>query len=60
MEENLEAVGGIIGNLKEMALGMGNEIDKQNIHIERITEKVRTQTNLFFCLILDLGHCWRD
>lgn len=39
MEENLEAVGGIIGNLKEMALGMGNEIDKQNVHIERITEK---------------------
>uniref|UniRef100_A0A8C6TLA1 Synaptosome associated protein 23.1 n=1 Tax=Neogobius melanostomus TaxID=47308 RepID=A0A8C6TLA1_9GOBI len=39
MEENLDAVGGIIGNLKNMAMDMGNEIDKQNKHIDRITEK---------------------
>ncbi|XP_029972161.1 synaptosome associated protein 23.1 isoform X2 [Salarias fasciatus] len=39
MEENLEAVGGIIGNLKDMALQMGNEIDKQNQQIDRITDK---------------------
>ncbi|XP_071354237.1 synaptosomal-associated protein 23-like isoform X2 [Trachinotus anak] len=39
MEENLDAVGSIIGNLKTMAVDMGNEIDKQNKQIDRITEK---------------------
>ena len=41
MEENLDAVGSIIGNLKNMAVDMGSEIDKQNIQIDRITDKVR-------------------
>lgn len=40
MEENLDAVGSIIGNLKNMAIDMGNEIDKQNKTIDRITDKV--------------------
>uniref|UniRef100_A0A3B3TVR9 Synaptosomal-associated protein n=1 Tax=Poecilia latipinna TaxID=48699 RepID=A0A3B3TVR9_9TELE len=40
MEDNLQAVGGIIGNLKDMALNMGNEIDKQNVQIDRINDKV--------------------
>lgn len=40
MEENLEAVGSIIGNLKTMAMDMGNEIDKQNRQIDNITAKV--------------------
>lgn len=40
MEENLDVVGGIIGNLKNMAMDMGNEIDKQNKTIDRITDKV--------------------
>ncbi|XP_069008803.1 synaptosomal-associated protein 23-like isoform X1 [Embiotoca jacksoni] len=39
MEENLDAVGSIIGNLKTMAMDMGNEIDSQNKQIDRITEK---------------------
>lgn len=39
MEENLDAVGSIIGNLKNMAVDMGNEIDKQNKHIDRINDK---------------------
>ncbi|XP_030574746.1 synaptosome associated protein 23.1 isoform X2 [Archocentrus centrarchus] len=39
MEENLDAVGGIIGNLKNLAVDMGNEIDKQNKQIDRITDK---------------------
>ncbi|KAG7237997.1 hypothetical protein INR49_031351 [Caranx melampygus] len=39
MEENLDAVGSIIGNLKNMAVDMGQEIDKQNKQIDRITEK---------------------
>ncbi|XP_074548831.1 synaptosome associated protein 23.1 isoform X2 [Halichoeres trimaculatus] len=39
MEENLDAVGSIIGNLKTMAVDMGNEIDKQNKQIDSITAK---------------------
>lgn len=46
MEENLEVVGSIIGNLKDMAVNMGTEIDKQNVHLDRITEKVRLLTSL--------------
>lgn len=40
MEENLAQVSSIIGNLKSMALDMGNEIDTQNVQIERIQGKV--------------------
>lgn len=43
MEENLEQVGGIIGNLKTMALDMGNEIDKQNKTIDRINDKASSR-----------------
>uniref|UniRef100_A0AAQ5X141 Multifunctional fusion protein n=1 Tax=Amphiprion ocellaris TaxID=80972 RepID=A0AAQ5X141_AMPOC len=39
MDENLEQVGGIIGNLRHMALDMGQEIDTQNRQIDRIMEK---------------------
>eukprot|EP00069_Balaena_mysticetus_P011455 bmy_21225T0 len=41
-EENLNQVGSILGNLKHMALDMGNEIEAQNRQIERITEKANT------------------
>uniref|UniRef100_A0A8C9AU86 Synaptosomal-associated protein 23 n=1 Tax=Phocoena sinus TaxID=42100 RepID=A0A8C9AU86_PHOSS len=42
MEENLTQVGSILGNLKNMALDIGNEIEAQNRQIERITEKADT------------------
>lgn len=48
MDENLEQVGGIIGNLRHMALDMGNEIDTQNRQIDRIMEKVHAQLFSFF------------
>ena len=41
MDENLEQVGGIIGNLRHMALDMGQEIDTQNRQIDRIMDKVQ-------------------
>lgn len=41
MEENLTQVGSILGNLKSMALNMGDEIETQNKKIDRITEKVK-------------------
>uniref|UniRef100_A0A674IIZ7 Synaptosomal-associated protein n=1 Tax=Terrapene triunguis TaxID=2587831 RepID=A0A674IIZ7_9SAUR len=40
MEENLLQVGSILGNLKSMALDVGNEIDIQNKQVEKIMEKV--------------------
>uniref|UniRef100_A0A452IFD4 Synaptosomal-associated protein n=1 Tax=Gopherus agassizii TaxID=38772 RepID=A0A452IFD4_9SAUR len=40
MEENLVQVGSILGNLKSMALDVGNEIDIQNKQVDKIMEKV--------------------
>ncbi|XP_032637401.1 synaptosomal-associated protein 23 [Chelonoidis abingdonii] len=42
MDENLTQVGNILGNLKNLALDMGNEIDSQNKRIDRINEKADT------------------
>lgn len=55
MDENLEQVSGIIGNLRHMALDMGNEIDTQNRQIDRIMEKVSMwHSASFHCLSLPL------
>ncbi|XP_069798750.1 synaptosomal-associated protein 25-like [Dendropsophus ebraccatus] len=40
MEENLTQVSSIVGNLRSMALDIGNEIDIQNKQVEKIMEKV--------------------
>ncbi|XP_032084896.1 synaptosomal-associated protein 23 [Thamnophis elegans] len=42
MEDNLTQVGHILGNLKNMAVDMGSEIDSQNKQIDRINEKAET------------------
>lgn len=39
MEENLAHVGSIVGNLKSMALDIGNELESQKDQIDRIHEK---------------------
>lgn len=39
MEENLQQVSTVIGNLRNMACDMGNEISNQNVQIERIQNK---------------------
>jgi hypothetical protein len=39
MQENIDAVGGILGNLKSMAVTMGNEINSQDEQIDRIQSK---------------------
>ena len=33
-------VAGIVGNLKAMATDMGTELDRQNVQIDKITDKV--------------------
>ena len=42
MEENLTQVGSFLGNLKIMALDMGNDTEAQNRQVQRITEKADT------------------
>ncbi|KAK7873081.1 hypothetical protein R5R35_000362 [Gryllus longicercus] len=39
MEENMEQVNTMIGNLRNMALDMGSELQNQNTQIERINKK---------------------
>ena len=40
MEQNLGDVSGMISNLRNMAVDMGNEIESQNRQIDRINQKV--------------------
>ena len=40
MEDNLQQVSSMIGNLRNMACDMGNEIENQNRQIDRIKDKV--------------------
>jgi hypothetical protein len=47
MEENLQQVSTMIGNLRNMACDMGNEIGNQNNQIDRIKGKVRRTKEYF-------------
>ena len=40
MEDNMQAVGSVLGNLKNMAADMGDEISRQNKQLDRIDRKV--------------------
>lgn len=40
MEENVGQVNTMIGNLRNMALDMGSELENQNRQIDRINRKV--------------------
>ncbi|CAH8455235.1 unnamed protein product [Schistosoma haematobium] len=39
MDQNLQEVSGMIGNLRNMAIDMGSEINQQNVQVERIQIK---------------------
>lgn len=41
MEENMGQVNTMIGNLRNMALDMGSELENQNRQVDRINRKVR-------------------
>ncbi|KAJ7990307.1 hypothetical protein DPEC_G00298950 [Dallia pectoralis] len=41
MEKNLKYVGSMIGNLRSIALDVGNEIDTQNLQIDHIDAKTK-------------------
>lgn len=55
MEENMGQVNTMIGNLRNMALDMGSELENQNRQIDRINRKViswligRETTSFIWC-----------
>ena len=54
MEENMQAVGSILGNLKSMAQDMGSEIETQNKQIDRIGAKVNNNDDYRYIYQLSL------
>lgn len=46
MEENMGQVNTMIGNLRNMAIDMGSELENQNRQIDRINRKVSTLSRL--------------
>ena len=52
MEDNMQAVGSVLGNLKNMAADMGDEISRQNKQLDRIDRKV-----ILYFSILGLVFC---
>ena len=59
MEQNLGEVSGMIGNLRNMAVDMGNEISSQNRTVDRINQKVgfiRSLLNVLCVLSLNITH----
>lgn len=49
MEENMGQVNTMIGNLRNMALDMGSELENQNRQIDRINRKVCYRSRLIRC-----------
>lgn len=47
MEENMGQVNTMIGNLRNMALDMGSELENQNRQIDRINRKVFLSVQLW-------------
>lgn len=48
MEENMGQVNTMIGNLRNMALDMGSELENQNRQIDRINRKVKFLDSISF------------
>ncbi len=48
MEENMQQVSTMIGNLRNMAQDMGTEVENQNRQLDRINLKVKTSFKYFF------------
>ncbi|KAI8425093.1 hypothetical protein MSG28_006953 [Choristoneura fumiferana] len=48
MEDNMGQVNTMIGNLRNMALDMGSELENQNRQVDRINRKVKP-TNALSC-----------
>lgn len=55
MEDNMGQVNTMIGNLRNMALDMGSELENQNAQVDRINRKVHT----FIFHFIHLLYIWR-
>ena len=42
MEENMQQIGAMVGNLRNMANDMGSEIGRQNDQLDRINKKAES------------------
>lgn len=51
MEENVVQVNTMIGNLRNMALDMGSELENQNRQVDRINRKVRAREQTFLFIV---------
>lgn len=56
MENNMGEVNTMIGNLRNMALDMGSELENQNRQVDRINRKVRIIYLSIFFLKFSLIH----
>lgn len=56
MEENMGQVNTMIGNLRNMALDMGSELENQNRQVDRINRKVSHKISLVFYSYCLIGH----
>ncbi|CAD5123020.1 DgyrCDS11406 [Dimorphilus gyrociliatus] len=52
MEQNLGEVSGMISNLRNMAVDMGNELESQNRQIDRINQKVCVQMYIVIKIVV--------
>ena len=52
MEDNMQQVGSVLGNLKSMAADMGQEIDRQNQQLDKVGAKVQYRLLTLFRKIL--------
>lgn len=60
MEDNMGQVNTMIGNLRNMALDMGSELENQNRQIDRVNRKVRVVWRMcFHCVFFVLLSSWR-
>lgn len=55
MEDNMTQVSTMIGNLRNMAIDMGSEIENQNRQLDRINAKVSLNAIYFFLTCTDIS-----
>lgn len=56
MEENMGQVNTMIGNLRNMALDMGSELENQNRQIDRVNRKVHYILNMLYFFICKISN----
>jgi hypothetical protein len=56
MDENVQQVSTMVGNLRNMAIDMGTEVSNQNRQLERINQKVRYCVPLLQDKLHDVAH----